>query len=89
MAQRWDQIRDLWLTEYCRSVTIVTNPERGFLNHQITHFHSRMGMALKSVARDWECELNIEFLNSKNGTGTDLSQSLATDLIPIQNGNEI
>ena len=27
------------LTESCRSVTIVTNPERGFLNHQITHFH--------------------------------------------------
>ena len=30
------------LTEYFRSVTIVTNPERGFLNHQITHFHRQV-----------------------------------------------
>ena len=29
------------LPEYPRSVTIVTNPERGFLNHQITHFHDK------------------------------------------------
>ena len=26
----------LHLTEYCRSVTIVTNPQKGFLNHQNT-----------------------------------------------------
>ena len=31
-----------FLTEYYRSVTIVTNPERGFLNHQITHFHRQV-----------------------------------------------
>ena len=30
------------LTEYYRSVTIVINPERGFLNHQITHFHRQV-----------------------------------------------
>ena len=30
------------LSEYGRSVTIVTNPERGFLNHQITHFHRQV-----------------------------------------------
>ena len=30
------------LTEYDLSVTIVTNPERGFLNHQMTHFHRQV-----------------------------------------------
>ena len=30
------------LTEYGRIVTIVTNPERGFLNHQKAHFHRQV-----------------------------------------------
>ena len=34
--------RRLHSTEYCRSVTIATNPERGFLNRQKAHFHRQV-----------------------------------------------
>ena len=39
------------LTEYDRSVTIVTNPERGFLNHQMTHFHRQVRVFSHASAR--------------------------------------
>ena len=38
------------LIEYCRSVTIVTNPQRGFFNPQQTHFH-RQAPSFESLFR--------------------------------------